>query len=109
MDKTKLSELINDQGQKLLFVFDYLSERAFFIELFQTLPNKKLDQPKCVRAEGNPPAQTTELDSFSPDNSLNLGLDESFYGDQEFDEDELDMNELSDLDDDYLGQDDTDF
>jgi hypothetical protein len=109
MGKTKLSELIDEEGQKLLFVFDYLRERAFFIELYQTLPNKKMDKPKCLRAEGAPPPQTTELDSLSQDSSLTMGLDESFYGDQEFDEDELDMNELSDLEDDYSELDDHDF
>ncbi|MDP4278881.1 MAG: hypothetical protein Q8914_14745, partial [Bacteroidota bacterium] len=35
MESTKLSDLIEDEGQKLLFVFDYLTERSFFIEAFQ--------------------------------------------------------------------------
>jgi len=33
MDQTSLDELFVDEKQKLLFVFDVFSERAFFIEL----------------------------------------------------------------------------
>ena len=33
MDETKISELIDDEGDRLMFVFDYLTNRAFFMEL----------------------------------------------------------------------------
>ena len=32
MDETKISELIDDEGDRLMFVFDYLTNRAFFME-----------------------------------------------------------------------------
>ena len=31
MEDTQLSELIEDEGQKLIFVFDYMTDRAFFM------------------------------------------------------------------------------
>ena len=33
MADTQLEELLEDEHQKLLFVFDYMTERAFFMEL----------------------------------------------------------------------------
>ena len=33
MESTPLSELIEDEGQKLSFVFDYFTERSFCLEL----------------------------------------------------------------------------
>ena len=32
MDETKISELIDDEGDRLMFVFDYLTKRAFIME-----------------------------------------------------------------------------
>ncbi len=99
MESTKLSELIEDEDQKLLFVFDQLTERAFFIEMYQILPTKDLAQPKCILSEGVPPVQAQEFDEKTLDTSSKLSLDDSFYGDQEFDMDELDADGYTGLDD----------
>ena len=57
MEETRLEELLEDEHQKLMFVFDYMTERAFFMELREIEPGKDL---------------------------------EDFYGDSEYDIDELD-------------------
>lgn len=41
MDETKISELIDDEGDRLMFVFDYLTNRAFFMELKECIFSKK--------------------------------------------------------------------
>ena len=33
MDETPLIDLIEDEGQRMIFVFDYLTDRCFFVEL----------------------------------------------------------------------------
>ena len=33
MESTRLSDLVEDEGQRMMFVFDYLTDRAFFMEL----------------------------------------------------------------------------
>lgn len=99
MESTKLSELVEDEGQKLLFVFDYLTERSFFMELFQLVPNKNLASPKFLLAEGDAPVQTTDFEELSSDTALKINLDEDFYGDQDFDMDELDAEGFSGLGD----------
>jgi len=99
MEDTPLSQLIEDEGQKLLFVFDYLTERSFFIELFQLVPNKTLSEAKCLVSEGDAPAQATNFEEFSVDTATKINLDDDFYGDQDFDMDELDAEGFSGLDD----------
>ncbi len=98
MEDTKLGDLIEDEGQKLLYVFDYLTERSFFLELFQLIPNKNLAQPKCLLAEGDAPAQTSNIEELTSDSALKLNMDDDFYGDQDFDMDELDAEGFSGLD-----------
>lgn len=56
MQETKLSELINETGQRLLYIYDFFSERAFFAEVIQ-ISEGHLDQPNCYRNEGTAPDQ----------------------------------------------------
>lgn len=103
MESTKLSELIEDEGQKLLYVFDYLSERVFFMEAYQFVTGKDLEQAKCLLSEGDAPVQLLEFDEIAAlDTTPKINLDEDFYGDQDFDIDELDAEGFSGLNDDIV-------
>ena len=62
MKDTRLSELLEDEKQKLLYVFDPLAERVFFIELSEIITGKDLQHATCSRKEGNPPQQTIDFD-----------------------------------------------
>lgn len=88
MEDTRLEELLEDEHQKLLFVFDYMTERAFFMELREIIPGKDLKDALCTKSEGNPPAQVVSLDEFESKNT-STDIDEDFYGDSDFDIDEL--------------------
>ena len=91
MADTQLEELLEDEHQKLLFVFDYMTERAFFMELREIVPGKDLDGPICSKSVGTPPAQIVSFDEFEAKNgSTDVG--EDFYGDSEYDMDELDKS-----------------
>lgn len=94
MDETEISELVEDEGQRLIFVFDYLTDRSFFIELKQTMPGRSLQDPFCSLSMGNPPAQYVDLDDFESKIDTKIAsvtdLDEDFYGDAQFDADEFD-------------------
>ena len=59
MSETKLEEFISDEGQKLMFVFDYLNERAFFMELKEIIPGKDLEKAICKVAKGRTHRTTT--------------------------------------------------
>lgn len=91
MADTKLSEMVDEEGQKLMFVFDYLDERAFFMELKEIIPGKTLPQPLCTRKEGKAPIQKKEF--ITPSKPVKTkpveDIDLDFYGDSDFNPEEL--------------------
>ena len=93
MDECVLSDYIDDEGQKLMFVFDYLTDRAFFLEMKEIITNKILHDPLCQRKEGKAPAQLIDIDVYDQKMdaaTADLGdLGEDFYGDQSYDDEEL--------------------
>ncbi len=102
MEDTRLEELLEDVHQKLLFVFDYMTERAFFMELREIIPGKSLDKPIVSKSMGTPPPQTVDFEKFEPKSTGSTDLDEDFYGDSEYDADELDNEGFSDFGEDSM-------
>lgn len=105
MEATVLSDMLEDERQKLMYVFDYMTERAFFMELREIIPGKKLDKAICTRKEGNAPKQHIEFDELEPSgngNGLTAAsaaiIGEDLYGDEGYDLDELDMEGFEGLD-----------
>lgn len=100
MEDTIISDLVEDEGQKLLFVFDYMTDRAFFMELKETVPGKTLKDPLCTLSLGKAPAQYVDLETYetkaSPSPTIE-DLDEEFYGDSEFNPDEFDGDGFDEL------------
>lgn len=90
MHETRLSELLEDEKQKMLYVFDPLTERVFFIELSEIIYGKDLANAVCTRKEGIAPKQTVNFDEMFAASGTNLDLDENFYGDQDFDLEDFD-------------------
>jgi len=95
MDDTHINELVEEEGQRLIFVFDYLTERSFFMELKKIIPGKTLLDPLCTRKEGKAPSQHIDLDEFDAKtdkrmaHSAEIDLDEELYGSSQFNIDEL--------------------
>ncbi len=107
MDGTRLEELLEDEGQKLLYVFDYLTERSLFMELREIILGKSLDKPVCTRSEGLPPPQMVNFDELDTKTVSADVLGEDFYGDSEYDMDELEgggFEGLDNISDDSLGE-----
>ena len=98
MEDTPLNEFLEDEKQKLLFVFDYLTERALYIELSEIITGKNLKTPQCTLSVGEAPKQTLNFDEEAV-TTTSLDIDESFYGDESFDLDELDKEGFEGLDD----------
>ena len=90
MKDTLLSDLIEDEHQKVIYVFDYMTERSFFIEQTEIVTGKQIKGAKCTRSEGEPPAQEVNFEEYEIKLSANLDLDEYFYGDQDYDMEDLD-------------------
>ena len=97
MDESIISDFIEDEGQRLIFVFDYLTERAFFMELKTTEPGKHLQDPLCTLSMGQAPAQFVDIDDFEAKIDAKTAasiaasdIDEDFYGSDEYTPDEFD-------------------
>ena len=98
MDETPISELVEDEKQKLLYVFDYLTERCFFIELSEIITGKSIDKAVCTKKSGEAPQQIIDFEEFDAKAAGSLDLGEDFYGDQDFDMDEFDKDGFSGFD-----------
>lgn len=95
MADTPLNELIEEEGQKLVFVFDYMTERSFFMEMKEQIPGRNLSDPICTFKRGKAPEQNIALEEFEQQidqaakvQSSDLDI-EDLYGDTEYNEDEL--------------------
>ena len=77
MKETRLNELIEDEKQKLLYVFDYMTERCFFIELSEIITGKEIKGAKCTKKSGEAPKQTVDFEEMAAGGG-SLDLDENF-------------------------------
>ena len=91
MKDTTLSEMMEDEKQKMLYVFDYLTERLFFIELSEIITGKDMVGAACTRTIGEAPKQTVDFEEMAVAGNT-LELDENFYGDQDFDLEDFDQD-----------------
>ncbi len=107
MERTRLSEFIEDQDQKMEFIFDPFSERAFYLDVTELIPGKHLEHAVVVRSIGDAPVQIMLPDDEMPvpaagKKSSTLDEDEAseFYGNDDFESDEFDPEgfEISDGD-----------
>lgn len=97
MDKTRLEEFIEDERQRLVLEFDLMSERYFFIEVMDIVPGKCLSKPEILSSEGLPPRQSSLEDLMDPaatplKQAKGIDLEENFFGDSEYNEDEIDVD-----------------
>lgn len=115
MADTVIGDLVEEEKQKLMYVFDPLGDRAFFMELSKIEFGKDIDEAVCTKAVGDAPAQTLDFDELmSKSNAVATASDsddynEDFYGSDDYNEDDLDpdgydinsMSEMSSIDDLY--------
>jgi len=94
MQDTLLSDFLYEEGQRLLYIFDFFSERGFFMEVIQ-IAEGTLEKPNCYRNEGTAPEQILigDLSGDHKRHSMNMHED-AFDGSI----DSLDFDSLDDLD-----------
>lgn len=92
MEKTKLDELLEEEKQRLTYLFDPTEKRLLYIELSEIILGKNLDKAICYRSIGQAPLQKINIEEHinkNPKNS-NETYNEDFYGSDDFDEEEFD-------------------
>ena len=98
MAETVIGDLVEDEKQKLMYVFDPLADRVFFMELSKIEFGKDLEKAVCIKATGEAPAQTLNFDELmSKSNNAAIASDdddfnEDFYGSDGYNEDDIDLD-----------------
>lgn len=97
MESTRLDEFLEDERQHLLYTFDPLADRMFFIELAEIITKKRVETPLVSRSQGTAPQQTLDFDELMAKNPVNLH-DDTFDDDDLFgdgiDEEDIDIEGL---------------
>lgn len=98
MASTRLNDLIEEEEQKLEFVFDPFAERVFYMDVTEIIPSRHLPHPEVVRSVGQPPKQI-QLDTMDLNvaaqpaadvASIVENMDDDFYGSDSYNSDEFD-------------------
>ena len=108
MKDTVLSDRLTEEKQRLMYTFDMLGDRSFYLELREIIYGEKVDHPEVVRSKGMPPAQESNIEEIlaapTPHRKANEGYkpgslsEEDEDGDLYSDADEPEMESLEDLD-----------
>ena len=97
MRRTRLNELVKDSHQRMLYVFDFFNDRAFYVELIGISMKENLTEPVVSFAKGNAPEQYYEDED--QDQAVDLLDPEDLYQDygdlDDFTEIYGEMNDLS--------------
>ena len=108
MDKTPLSELIEDEEQHLEYVFDPFSNRSFYLDVKEIIPTEHLNEAEIVRSKGDAPQQieidndplsliggTKKKGAAATDD---FDTNDDIFGSASFNDDEIDLDgfEISD-------------
>ena len=112
MEETVIGDVIEDEKQRLVYVFDPLGDRVFYMELSKIEFGKDIDQAVCTKSVGDAPAQTLNFDELmnkAPIVEATEDFNEDFYGSDSYNEDDLDpegygigdLSDISSIDDIY--------
>lgn len=100
MESTLLSDLLTEQGQRFIYIFDPMYERYFFGTLKEILPGT-MSGVTCVEKSGKAPQQLHEEEPLTgivgKDGHADWETDEDFYGDSQYDESDIDSEGFQDL------------
>lgn len=101
MEETRLSDLLLEAKQRLIYIFDPMMERYFFGSLTSILPGSMVGV-ELKESKGKAPKQLKEDDALniaatSTKDDLGFGEDEDFYGSSQYDTEDLDMEGFQDL------------
>lgn len=58
MDEVELGDLLEDEGQRLQYIFDHEEHRGLLLEVTHISYGKHIDEPLCRRSHGTPPPLT---------------------------------------------------
>lgn len=85
MNNTPINEFLEDEKQRLIHEFDTVNKRYFYLELTEIITGKNIKKAKCSLEIGEPPLQFLEEEITTSKKNNTLDVDETFYGDSDYD------------------------
>lgn len=97
MDQVTINEYITEENQRMIYIFDFFSERAFFIELLEKSDQSSpRETPFIGHAQGDPPAQLSLEQLMDEESEVDLGDDPGGDPNNDIRLDDLDEDLLDD-------------
>ncbi|HDZ41035.1 MAG TPA: hypothetical protein ENH59_05080 [Bacteroidetes bacterium] len=98
MDEVIIDDIVIEDNQKLLYVFDMFNERTLFIECTGSVkPVEGRKYPVCTRSQGKPPQQV-RFSNFTKA-SARIDDEEKESDDDFIDENDPDLSDFESIDD----------
>lgn len=95
MDEVIIDDIVIEENQKLLYVFDMFNERTLFIECVGSInPVEGRTYPVCTRSQGKPPQQVLFLNFTKVASRVDDESDEELM-----DEEDPDLSEFENMED----------
>lgn len=93
MSDTSIGDFLEEEGQRLAYVFDPEGKRFFLMELTENVFGRTEKVAIVNRRHGQPPLQSLveEEEQASEQTESPEEIEEGFYGDEGFEAEELDM------------------
>lgn len=106
MDECVLSDYVEDEGQRLIFTFDYINDRSFFLEMKEMITGRDLRDPICTLSLGTPPPQEMEPEAYEVKSTPKAkatkqatldDFDDPLYDEEGYNPDEFDAEGFSEM------------
>lgn len=93
MSNCSLRDFLEEEGQRIAYIFDPKGKRFFLMEITEILFGQPEKEGRISRMHGVPPIQHINEDTtnVSGSDATDGEVEEDFYGDEDFEEGELDM------------------
>lgn len=93
MHDTLVGDMLEEEGQRMAYVFDPEAKRFFMMELTENIFGQRQSVPRVSRRHGLPPQQTHQDPAAGAPSQEADASDtgENFYGDDGFEDGELDL------------------
>lgn len=104
MDECMLEDYIEDEGQKLMYTFDYANDRSFFLEMNRLITGRSLHEPLCTLSLGKAPLQELPVELPEPAKPAKAAksstlddFDDPLLEEEGFNPDEFDADGFSEM------------
>jgi hypothetical protein len=101
MERCRIGDLVDEEGQRLIYVFEPLTDRCFFMELREIIIGQTQQQPAIIKSIGQSPKQTSPMEAL--DFTATPAADADTLDDEEDFIDSYDEDHYDDEDLEYLG------